>query len=128
MYVLGARTHEPGVFDIEAENTTSHLASFAVYELAPGFSIKDVRGFFQRVMVDNNVKPPTPDDFRRNEIWGHARDPRATTLLAVNASAGDFVIVPVENIFGRYPTIGGCLACPCGHLRACRASDSSSML
>ena len=47
----GARTHEPGVFDIEAENTTSHLASFAVYELAPGFSIKDVRGFFQRVMV-----------------------------------------------------------------------------
>ena len=70
----GARTHEPGVFDIEAENTTSHLASFAVYELAPGFSIKDVRGFFQRVMVahdrgDHNVKPPTPADFRRNEAW-----------------------------------------------------------
>src|SRR3954471_16176499 len=42
----GARTHEPGVFEIEAENTTSHVASFAVYELAPGFSIKDVRGFF----------------------------------------------------------------------------------
>ena len=62
----GARTHEPGVFDIEAENTTSHLASFAVYELAPGFSIKDVRGFFQRVMVAHDrgeeVKPPTPDD------------------------------------------------------------------
>jgi hypothetical protein len=93
----GARTHEPGVFDIEAENTTSHLASFAVYELAPGFSIKDVRGFFQRVMVDNNVKPPTPDDFRRNEIWGHA-DPRATTLLPVNASAGRLVIVCMENV------------------------------
>ena len=28
----GARTHEPGVFDIEAENTTSHFAAFAVYE------------------------------------------------------------------------------------------------
>ena len=40
----GARTHEPGVFEIEAENTTPHVASFAVYELAPGFSIKDVRG------------------------------------------------------------------------------------
>jgi hypothetical protein len=97
----GARTHEPGVFDIEAENTTSHLASFAVYELAPGFSIKDVRGFFQRVMVahdrgDNNVKPPTPADFRRNEAWSHA-DPRATTLLPVNASAGRFVIVCMEN-------------------------------
>jgi hypothetical protein len=38
----GARTHEPGVFDIEAENTTSHLASFAVYQLAPGFSIKEL--------------------------------------------------------------------------------------
>src|SRR6476620_6379538 len=47
----GAPTHEPGVFDIEAENTTPHAASFAVYELAPGFSIKDVRGFFQRVIV-----------------------------------------------------------------------------
>jgi hypothetical protein len=97
----GARTHEPGVFDIEAENTTSHLASFAVYELAPGFSIKDVRGFFQRVMVahdrgEANVKPPTPDDFRRNEAWSHA-DPRATTLLPVNASAGRFVIVCMEN-------------------------------
>ena len=73
----GARTHEPGVFDIEAENTTSHLASFAVYELAPGFSIKDVRGFFQRVMVahdrgETNVKPPRPDDFRRSEAWSHA--------------------------------------------------------
>ena len=93
----GARTHEPGVFDIEAENTTSHLASFAVYELAPGFSIKDVRGFFQRVMVahdrgETNVKPPTPDDFRWNEAWSHA-GPRATTLLQVNASAGRFVIV-----------------------------------
>src|SRR6476469_9362392 len=97
----GARTHEPGVFDIEAENTTSHLASFAVYELAPGFSIKDVRGFFRRVMVahdrgDNEVKPPTPADFRRNEAWSHA-DPRATTLLPVNASAGRFVVVCMEN-------------------------------
>ena len=110
----GARTHEPGVFDIEAENTTSHLASFAVYELAPGFSIKDVRGFFQRVMVahdrgDNNVKPPTPAEFRRNEAWSHAA-PRATTLLPVNASAGRFVIVCMEERFGRDPTIGGCLA------------------
>lgn len=97
----GARTQEPGVFDIEAENTTSHFAAFAVMELAPGFSIKDVRGFFQRVMVahdrgDNNVKPPTPDDFRRDEAWGHA-DPRATTLLPVNASAGRLVIVCLEN-------------------------------
>jgi hypothetical protein len=96
----GARKHEPGVFDIEAENTTSHLASFAVYELVPGFSIKDVRGFFQRVMVAHGrgeqVKPPTPDDFRRNEAWSHA-DPRATTLLPVNASAGRLVIVCMEN-------------------------------
>jgi hypothetical protein len=104
----GARTHEPGVFDIEAENTTSHLASFAVYELAPGFSIKDVRGFFQRVMVahdrgDNDVKPPTPADFRRNEAWGHA-DPRATTLLPVNASAGRLVIVCMENPSATRPS------------------------
>ena len=107
----GARTHEPGVFDIEAENTTSHLASFAVYELAPGFSIKDVRGFFQRVMVahdrgDNTVKPPTPDDFRRNEAWGHA-DPRATTLLPVNASAGRLVIVCMENPSAQTRPSGG---------------------
>ena len=108
----GARTHEPGVFDIEAENTTSHLASFAVYELAPGFSIKDVRGFFQRVMVahdrgDNDVKPPTPADFRRNEAWSHA-DPRATTLLPVNASAGRFVIVCMENASAdTRPSAGG---------------------
>ena len=93
----GARTHEPGVFDIEAENTTSHLASFGVYELAPGFSIKDVRGFFQRVMVahdrgDNDVKPPTPADFRRNEAWSHA-DPGAPTLLPDHATAGRYVIV-----------------------------------
>src|SRR5262245_12465840 len=97
----GDQTHEPGVFDIEAENTTSHFAAFAVYELAPGFSIKDVRGFFQRVMVahdrgETQVKPPTPDEFRRDEAWSHA-DPRATTLLPVNASAGRFVIVCMEN-------------------------------
>ena len=96
----GARTHEPGVFDIEAENTTSHFAAFAVYELAPGFSIKDVRGFFQRLMVAHDrgekVKPPTPDDFRRDEAWSHAL-PRATTLLPVNASAGRFVIVCMES-------------------------------
>ena len=97
----GARTHEPGVFDIEAENTTSHLASFAVYELAPEFSIKDVRGFFQRLIVahergEEKVKPPRPTDFRRNEAWSHAL-PRATTLLPVNASAGRFVIVCMEN-------------------------------
>ena len=83
------------MFDIEAENTTSHLASFAVYELAL-FSIKDVWGFFQRVMVahdrgETDVKP-RPDDFRRNEAWSHA-DPRATTLLPVNVSAGRLVIV-----------------------------------
>jgi len=111
----GARTHEPGVFDIEAENATSHFAAFAVYELAPGFSIKDVRGFFQRVMVAHDrggkkVKPPTAADFRRNEAWSHAL-PRATTLLPVNASAGRFVIVCMENTaadnrvssFGDYP-------------------------
>ena len=121
----GARTHEPGVFDIEAENTTSHLASFAVYELAPGFSIKDVRGFFQRVMVDNNVKPPTPDDFRRNEIWGHA-DPRATTLLPVNASAGRLVIVCMEN-FSADTRPSGDVWPAHGHLRACRARDSVGM-
>jgi hypothetical protein len=96
----GARTHEPGVFEIEAENTTSHVASFAVYELAPGFSIKDVRGFFQRVMVAHdrgtNVKPPTPDDFRRNEAWSHP-GPRATTLLKANVSARRLVIVCMEN-------------------------------
>jgi hypothetical protein len=97
----GGRTHEPGVFEIEAENTTSHVASFAAYELAPGFSIKDVRGFFQRVMVahdrgDTNVKPPTPDDFRRNEAWSHA-SPRAKTLLPVNVSARRLVIVCMEN-------------------------------
>jgi hypothetical protein len=96
----GARTHEPGVFDIEAENTTSHFAAFAAYELAPGFSIKDVRGFFQRTMVAHErgeeVKPPTPSDFRRNEAWSHAL-PRATTALPVNGSAGRFVIVCMEN-------------------------------
>src|SRR3954447_884464 len=96
----GARTHEPGAFDIEAENTTSHFAAFAIYELAPGFSIKDVRGFFQRTMVAHArgeaVKPPTPNDFRRNEAWSHAV-PRATTRLPVNASAGKLVIVCMEN-------------------------------
>jgi hypothetical protein len=97
----GARTHEPGAFDIEAENTTSHFAAFAVYELAPGFSIKDVRGFFQRLRVahdrgEEKVRPPTPTDFRRNEAWSHAL-PRATTRLPVNASAGRFVIVCMEN-------------------------------
>jgi hypothetical protein len=96
----GARTHEPGAFDIEAENATSHFAAFAVYELAPGFSIRDVRGFFQRSKVarerGEEVKPPTPTDFRRNEAWSHAL-PRATTLLPVNASAGRFVIVCLEN-------------------------------
>jgi len=97
----GARTHEPAVFDIEAENTTSHFASFAVFELAPGFSIKDVRGFFQRLIVahdrgEKRVEPPTQADFTRNDAWSHA-DPRATTLLPVNASAGRFVIVCMEN-------------------------------
>jgi len=92
----GAPTHEPGVFDIEAENTTPRAASFAVYELAPGFSIKDVRGFFQRVRVAHDrgeqVRPPRPADFRRSEVWSHAA-PRTTTLLQVNAPAGRFVIV-----------------------------------
>jgi hypothetical protein len=97
----GTQTHEPGVFDIEAENTTSHFAAFAVYELAPGFSIKEVRGFFHRLIVahdrgETNVEPPRPADFRRDEAWSHA-DPRATTLLPVNASAGRFVIVCMEN-------------------------------
>ena len=109
----GARTHEPGVFDIEAENTTSHFASFAVYELAPGFSIKDVRGFFQRVMVARVelVKPPTPDDFRRNELWGHA-DPRAMTLLPVNVSAGRLVIVCMENFSADTRPSGGVWPAP----------------
>ena len=76
MYVLGARTHEPGPFEIEAENTTSHGASFAVFELAPGFSINDVRGFFQRVIVaydrgEQEVKPPTQADFTRDAVWSH---------------------------------------------------------
>ena len=102
------------MFDIEAENTTSHLASFAVYERAPGFSIKDVQGFSQRVMVahdrgDNNVKPPTPADFRRNEAWSRA-DPRATTLLPVNASAGMVRARAHGERFGPEPTVGGCLA------------------
>jgi hypothetical protein len=97
----GARTHEPGPFEIEAENTTSHGASFAVFELAPGFSIKDVRGFFRRVIVahdrgEQEVKRPTQDDLTRDASWSHA-DPRATVLLPVNASAGRFVIVCMEN-------------------------------
>ena len=97
----GARTHEPGPFEIEAENTTSHGASFAVFELAPGFSINDVRGFFQRVIVahdhgEQEVKPPTQADFTRDAVWSHA-DPRATALVPVNASAGRFVIVCMEN-------------------------------
>ena len=110
----GARTHEPGVFDIEAENTTSHLASFAVYELAPGFSIKDVRGFFQRVMVahdrgDNNVKPPTPADFRRNEAWSHA-DPASNDAPPSQRVRWEIRDRVHGKRFGRYPTIGGCLA------------------
>ena len=97
----GDTTPAPGLHTIEVENTTSHFAAFAVYELAPGFSIKDVRGFFQRLIVahdrgEKKVKPPTPADFRRNEAWSHAL-PRATTLLPVNASAGRFVIVCMEN-------------------------------
>lgn len=107
----GARTHAPGPFEIEAENTTPHVASFAVYELAPGFSIKDVRGFFQRVAIAHDrggqVKPPTPNDFRRrDEIWGHA-DPRTTTLLPVNASPGRFVIVCMENTSAHTRPVGG---------------------
>jgi len=110
----GARTHKPGAFEIEAENTTSHFASFAVYELAPGFSIKDVRDFFRSIVAhergEENVKRPTPTDFRRNEAWSHAL-PGATTRLPVNASAGRFVIVCMENSTadnrvsagGRYP-------------------------
>ena len=100
----GARTHEPGLFDIEAVNTTSNSASFAVYELEPAFSIKDVRGFFQRLIVARDrgeeVKPPTPSDFRRNETWSHAA-PRTTTLLRVDASAGRLVIVCLENPSAR---------------------------
>ena len=97
----GARTQEHGAFEIKTENKTSHAASFAVYELAPGFSIKDVRGFFRRVKVardrgETSVKPPTADDFRRNEAWGHAA-PRATTVLTVNVSARRLVIVCMEN-------------------------------
>jgi hypothetical protein len=99
----GARTHAPGSFEIKAENTTSHFASFAVYQLAPGFSIKDVRGFFQRAKVahdrgEQKIRPPTPDDFRRGiELWGHA-EPRAKTLLPVNGSPGRVVIVCMENM------------------------------
>ena len=100
----GARTHEPGKFDIEAVNATSNSASFAVFELEPAFSIKDVRGFFQRSMVAHDrgeeVKPPTPSDFRRNEAWSQAA-PRTTTLLPVNASSGRFVIVCLENPSAR---------------------------
>jgi hypothetical protein len=107
----GARTHGPRPFEIPAENTTSHVASFAVYELAPGFSIKDVRGFFERVAVahdrgEQKIKPPTPDDFRRNESWGHA-GPRATTLLPVNGSPGRFVIVCMENTSAHTRPVGG---------------------
>ena len=91
----GARTHEPGVFEVQTENTTSHVASFAVYELAPGFSIKDVRGVAHD-RGETNVKPPTPDDFRWNEAWSHA-GPRATTHLPVNVSARRLVIVCMEN-------------------------------
>jgi hypothetical protein len=106
----GARTHEPGVFEIKTDNRTSHVASFAVYELAPGFSIKDVRGFFQRVKIAHDrgtsVKPPTPDDFRRNEAWSHP-GPRATTLLKVNASARRLVIVCMENPSAHTRPSGG---------------------
>ena len=100
----GARTHEPGVFDIEAVNATSNSASFAVYELEPAFSINDVRGFFKRLLVARDrggeVKPPTPSDFSRNEAWSQAA-PRTTTHLPVDASAGRFVIVCLENPSAR---------------------------
>jgi hypothetical protein len=107
----GARTHEPGVFEIKTDNTTSHVASFAVFELAPGFSIKDVRGFFQRVKIahdrgETSVKPPTPDDFRRNEAWSHP-GPRATTLLKANVSARRLVIVCMENPSAHTRPSGG---------------------
>jgi hypothetical protein len=46
----GARTQKPGVLEIEAKNTTSHSAGFAAYELAPGFSIEDVRQSYERAM------------------------------------------------------------------------------
>ena len=93
--------HEPEVFDIEAENTTSHFAGLRRRRTRARVSIKDVRGFFQLFIVahdrgEKKVKPPTPADFRRNEAWSHAL-PRATTVLPVNASAGRFVIVCMEN-------------------------------
>ena len=105
----GARTHEPGVFDIEAENTTSHLASFAVYELAPvldqgcaGFlSASDGRSTAARRMF----KPPKPDDFRRNEAWSHHRPTSndAPPSQRVRWETRD----RVHETLGRYPTIGG---------------------
>jgi hypothetical protein len=92
----GAPTHEPGLFDIEAENTTSHFASFRFLELAPGISIDGVRQAYVRIMAAlNRGDDPTnvPDLYgvTTSNAFSSA-DPHATTVLPVNASDGRFVI------------------------------------
>jgi hypothetical protein len=92
----GAPTHAPGRFNIEAANTTSHFANFAVLELAQGSSIDDVRRYYRRAGAAHarGEKPPTPGDFfvAQNGAVSTA-EPQATTVLPLNVLAGRFVIV-----------------------------------
>ena len=90
-----------GVENIEAANTTLHFAQFAVYELAPGVTIDDVRGFYERSRVarERGEEPghPTYGDIYRRVIARSVTEPEASSVLPLVGPVGKFVIVCFED-------------------------------
>jgi hypothetical protein len=89
--------------EIEAENTTSHLAGFAAYELAPRFSIEDVRESYERVNAGLDVTEDPVDFFgrpssRRPRGAGTGAAPQSTTVIPLNELSGRYVIVCTEDV------------------------------
>ena len=97
----GARSFPHGLINIAAQNSTLHFARFAIYELAPEFSIEDVRRFYERSRIAHDhgeePGPPTYGDIYTRVIARSATDPEASSVLPLSRSSGRFVIVCFEG-------------------------------
>jgi hypothetical protein len=89
----GKTTLTPGLFTVEARNETGHFAEFAIWELAKGVQLEDVGPAFEqaRRYYERKGYWPRISELKRAASWA-AVNPRASSELPVNESAGRFVL------------------------------------
>ena len=92
----GDTTPAPGLFDIEVENKTSHLAVFSMWALADGKNVEDVQHAFEQARPafeqGQEPKPGTFDGLFARGGWRTVTNRQATNILPANESGGRFVI------------------------------------